>query len=95
MWRVTAYTAAGVLVLAATNRRQAVDPALLRPGRFDTHIEVPLPSKEERQEILKIHSRNLSLVDNLDFRVSQTSFKRAESIPRITFHAAPEMLGRV
>ena len=59
-------------MLAATNRRQAVDPALLRPGRFDVHIEVPLPSEEEREEILKIHSRHLSLGDDCDFRVSQS-----------------------
>ena len=58
-------------MLAATNRRQAVDPALLRPGRFDVHIEVPLPIEEEREDILKIHSRHLRLGDDLDFTVSQ------------------------
>ena len=59
-------------MLAATNRRQAVDPALLRPGRFDVHIEVPLPNEEEREDILKIHTQRLTLEDNLDFRVSKT-----------------------
>lgn len=59
-------------MLAATNRRQAVDPALLRPGRFDVHIEVPLPNEEEREDVLKIHTQRLTLEDNLDFRVSKT-----------------------
>ena len=56
-------------MLAATNRRQAIDPALLRPGRFDVHINIPLPNKEERQDILKIHSGQLSLSDDIGFEV--------------------------
>lgn len=48
----------GVIVLAATNRIEALDPALLRPGRFDRQIEVGLPGKRERLEILRLHSRN-------------------------------------
>lgn len=58
-----------MLVLAATNRRQAVDPALLRPGRFDVHIQVPLPNEKERQDILKIHSKHLALSEDIDFEV--------------------------
>jgi proteasome regulatory subunit len=55
-----------VRVVAATNRIDLLDPALLRPGRFDRIIEVPRPDAEGRLEILKIHSRNMRL-DNVDF----------------------------
>lgn len=55
-----------VKVVAATNRIDLLDPALLRPGRFDRIIEVPRPDAEGRLEILKIHSRNMKL-DNVDF----------------------------
>jgi len=51
----------GVVVIAATNRPDMVDPALLRPGRFDRHIEIPLPTKKERMEIFKIHTRDMPL----------------------------------
>ncbi len=50
-----------VKILAATNRPDILDPALLRPGRFDRLIEVPLPDKNGRLEVLKIHTRNMSL----------------------------------
>ncbi|MCG2881441.1 MAG: proteasome-activating nucleotidase [Acidilobus sp.] len=53
----------GVKVVAATNRIDLLDPALLRPGRFDRLIEVPLPDKRGRVEILKIHTRNMKLKD--------------------------------
>ena len=49
----------GVVVIAATNRPEIVDPALLRPGRFDRLILLPAPSLEERNEILKIHTRDM------------------------------------
>jgi len=58
----------GVIVLAATNRPDILDPALLRPGRFDRHISVDLPSLEERLSILKLHSRNKPLASGLDLR---------------------------
>ena len=50
-----------VRIMAATNRADMLDPALLRPGRFDRLIEIPLPDKEARIEILKIHSRKMHL----------------------------------
>ncbi len=50
-----------VIVIAATNRPNAVDPALRRPGRFDREIEVPVPNEEARYEILKVHTRNVPL----------------------------------
>ncbi len=55
-----------VVVIAATNRINAVDPALRRPGRFDREIEVPLPDKQGRLEILQIHTRHMPLADDVD-----------------------------
>ncbi|MCE4621284.1 MAG: CDC48 family AAA ATPase [Desulfurococcales archaeon] len=55
-----------VIVIAATNRPNAVDPALRRPGRFDREIEVPLPDKQGRLEILQIHTRHMPLADDVD-----------------------------
>jgi cell division protease FtsH len=55
-----------VIVLAATNRPDVLDPALLRPGRFDRHVTVDLPTKKGRLEILKVHSRNIPLADDVD-----------------------------
>ena len=55
-----------VIVIAATNRPQALDPALRRPGRFDREIEVPLPDKQGRLEILQIHTRNMPLAEDVD-----------------------------
>jgi cell division protease FtsH len=57
-----------VIVLAATNRPDVLDPALLRPGRFDRHINVDLPSLQDRLEILGIHARNKPLDRKIDFR---------------------------
>ncbi len=55
-----------VIVLAATNRPDVLDPALLRPGRFDRHVTVDRPTKKGRMEILKVHSRNIPLADDVD-----------------------------
>ncbi|MEM1643278.1 MAG: CDC48 family AAA ATPase [Desulfurococcaceae archaeon] len=55
-----------VIVIAATNRPSAVDPALRRPGRFDREIEVPLPDKQGRLEILQIHVRGVPLASDVD-----------------------------
>ncbi|MEM1928259.1 MAG: CDC48 family AAA ATPase [Acidilobaceae archaeon] len=55
-----------VIVIAATNRPNAVDPALRRPGRFDREIEVPLPDKQGRLEILQIHTRHMPLAEDVD-----------------------------
>ena len=55
-----------VVVIAATNRPNAVDPALRRPGRFDREIEVPLPDKQGRLEILQIHTRHMPLAPDVD-----------------------------
>jgi transitional endoplasmic reticulum ATPase len=53
----------GVIVLAATNRADMIDPALLRPGRFDKIISIPLPDKEGRRKVLEIHSKDIPLAD--------------------------------
>ncbi|MEM4912473.1 MAG: CDC48 family AAA ATPase, partial [Metallosphaera sp.] len=55
-----------VIVIAATNRPNAVDPALRRPGRFDREVEIPLPDKQGRLEILQIHTRNMPLSSDVD-----------------------------
>jgi transitional endoplasmic reticulum ATPase len=59
-------TLENVTVLAATNRPDILDPALLRPGRFDRIIYVPPPNQEARKEILKIHTRNMPLAEDVD-----------------------------
>ena len=57
----------GVVILAATNRPDTLDPALLRPGRFDRRIPVELPDLKGREEILKVHARKIKLGDDVDF----------------------------
>lgn len=61
-------TVEGIIVIAATNRADSLDKALLRPGRFDRHIIVRLPDVKGREEILKIHSRNKKFDDSVDFK---------------------------
>ncbi|HEX7533999.1 MAG TPA: ATP-dependent zinc metalloprotease FtsH, partial [Syntrophales bacterium] len=56
----------GVILMAATNRPEILDPALLRPGRFDRHILVDRPDKTGRMEILKVHLRNIKAAEDLD-----------------------------
>lgn len=56
----------GVIVMAATNRADVLDSALLRPGRFDRVIQVALPDIREREEILKVHARNKKIASNVD-----------------------------
>src|SRR5690625_812739 len=58
----------GVIILAATNRPDILDPALLRPGRFDRQIMVDRPDLNGRKEILEIHARNKPLADNVDLK---------------------------
>ncbi|MBE9489312.1 MAG: ATP-dependent zinc metalloprotease FtsH [Bacteroidetes bacterium] len=59
-------TNTGVIVLAATNRADILDKALLRPGRFDRHIYLELPNKQERKEIFDVHLRPLKMTDDVD-----------------------------
>jgi cell division protease FtsH len=60
---------AGVVVLGATNRPEVLDPALLRPGRFDRQVTIPLPNVSERAAILKVHVRDKKLAPNVDLSV--------------------------
>ncbi|MCQ6962590.1 proteasome-activating nucleotidase [Methanolobus chelungpuianus] len=57
-----------VRIIAATNRLDVLDPAILRPGRFDRIVHVPMPDEEARMSILQIHSRFMSLSEDVDFR---------------------------
>ena len=57
----------GVIILAATNRPEALDPALTRPGRFDRRVPVELPDLKGREAILKVHAKKIRIADNVDF----------------------------
>ncbi|HBU27786.1 TPA: cell division protein FtsH, partial [Candidatus Uhrbacteria bacterium] len=59
----------GVIVMAATNRPDVLDPALLRPGRFDRQVMIDLPDRKEREEILKIHAKNKPFADDVKLEV--------------------------
>ncbi|MBD3263607.1 MAG: ATP-dependent zinc metalloprotease FtsH, partial [Candidatus Omnitrophica bacterium] len=60
-------TELGIIVMAATNRPDVLDPALLRPGRFDRHIVIYAPDIKGREEILRVHVKNLTISDEVDF----------------------------
>ena len=83
-------TNTGVMVLAATNRADILDPALLRPGRFDRHIYLDLPNQVERKEIFKVHLRPLVLEESVDtdFLASQTPGFSGADIANICNEAA-------
>lgn len=80
----------GVIVVAATNRIEMLDPALLRPGRFDRQIEVGLPGKRERLSILELHSRNKPMGEDvsLDSLASQTAYFSGASLENLLNEAA-------
>ena len=59
----------GIIIMAATNRADILDPALLRPGRFDRQIYVNVPDVKGREEILKVHARNKKLADDVSFKI--------------------------
>ena len=67
-----------VIVLAATNRPDVLDPALLRPGRFDRHVTVDRPTKKGRLEILKVHTRNMPLAADVDLDTIAREHRRHE-----------------
>lgn len=78
-----------VRIIAATNRADILDPALLRPGRFDRLIEFPIPKEEDREKIFKIHSRKMNLTNNVNFKllVSQTDQATGADIKSICVEA--------
>jgi cell division protease FtsH len=59
----------GIIVVAATNRPDVLDPALMRPGRFDRQVVVPLPDVKGRRDILKVHTKEIPIDDNVDLEV--------------------------
>jgi transitional endoplasmic reticulum ATPase len=61
-------TRGNIIVIGATNRPNAIDPALRRPGRFDREIEIGVPDKQGRHEILQIHTRNMPLAEDVDLK---------------------------
>jgi transitional endoplasmic reticulum ATPase len=79
-----------VVIIGATNRLDMVDSALLRPGRFDRIIEVPLPDSKERENIFKIHTKKKPLADDVDFTklVEQTEGCSGAEIEGICNRAA-------
>jgi cell division protease FtsH len=83
-------TNSGVIVLAATNRADMLDPALLRPGRFDRHIYLELPNFKEREAIFKVHLRRLVIDNSIDvhFLASQTPGFSGADIANICNEAA-------
>lgn len=80
----------GLIVMAATNRPDTLDPALLRPGRFDRQVVVGLPDINGREGILKVHSRNLKLDTDVDFRkiAQQTVYFSGADLANVCNEAA-------
>lgn len=83
-------TDARVIILAATNRPDVLDPALLRPGRFDRKVVLDLPDRSEREEILKVHVRNKPVAKNIDLAViaKQTPGASGSDLKNIVNEAA-------
>ncbi len=86
-----------VIVIGATNRPNAIDPALRRPGRFDREIELKVPDKQGRLEILQIHTRNMPLADDVDLEkiASQTHGFVGADLEYLAKEAAMKALKRV
>jgi len=87
----------GVLVLGATNRIDMLDPAILRPGRFDEIVEIPLPDEKSRTEIFRVHLRGKPLTDEMDLHdlASQTAAFSGADIAQVCNLAAMEAVRRV
>ncbi len=86
-----------VIVIGATNRPNAIDPALRRPGRFDREIEIGIPDRDARREILTIHTRNMPLDKdvNLDYLSNATHGYTGADISLLTKEAAMKALRRI
>src|SRR3712207_3191513 len=70
LWEMDGFEATeGIVMMAATNRPDILDPALLRPGRFDRQIIVPLPDLEERLPILRVHCRDKKIAPDVDLQI--------------------------
>ena len=81
----------GVIILAATNRPESLDPALTRPGRFDRRVPVELPDLKGREEILKVHAKKVKLAENVDFNTvaRMASGASGAELANIVNEAAP------
>lgn len=86
----------GIIVLAATNRMEMLDPALLRPGRFDRRIEIGLPGRKERLSILRLHSRNKPMDGDVDLEriAAETAYFSGASLENLLNEAAIRAAGR-
>ena len=80
----------GVVILAATNRPDSLDPALLRPGRFDRRIPVELPDLKGREEILKVHAKKVRLGDDIDFNAIASGAELANMVNEAALRAVRE-----
>jgi cell division protease FtsH len=78
----------GVIVIAATNRIDMLDKALLRPGRFDRHVNVTLPERKDRIEILKVHFKNKPVAKDLDALAAKTAGSSGADLANIANEAA-------
>ena len=80
----------GIIVVAATNRWEMLDPALLRPGRFDRHIEVGMPALREREDILKLHMKNKPVSKDISLQnlAAATAFFSGASLENLMNEAA-------
>lgn len=80
----------GIIVIGATNRWEMLDPALLRPGRFDRHIEVGMPALKEREDILKLHMKNKPVSKDVSLKnlASATAFFSGASLENLLNEAA-------
>ena len=78
----------GVVILAATNRPESLDPALLRPGRFDRRIPVELPDLKGREDILKVHAAKIKIADNVDFNAIARAGASGAELANIVNEAA-------
>lgn len=89
-------TGSNVIVIAATNRADVLDPALLRPGRFDRHVNILLPERKDRLEILKIHFKNKPVDEtvNLDKLAAKTAGSSGADLANIANEAAIVAAGR-
>jgi len=86
-----------LVVLAATNRRNALDPALLRPGRLETHVEVPEPDRDARRKILDVHTREKPLVEGVDLErlADETEGYSGAEIAALCREAALQAIERI
>ena len=71
----------GVMILAATNRPESLDPALTRPGRFDRRVPVELPDLKGREAILRVHARKIRVGDDVDVYKRQGTTSRRSTAP--------------